>query len=83
MHNNNLKPSRLNYLAKTKVPPVKTLATGTAQFRLSSDGKRIDYDLTATNLIGLMMAHIHQGKTGENGQPVADISIWKRKDFGI
>jgi len=64
---------------KDEVPPLKTLATGTAQFRLSSDGKRIDYDLTATNLIGLMMAHIHQGKTGENGQPVAALQFGKGK----
>jgi hypothetical protein len=52
------------------VPPVNTPATGMAQFQLSSDGKEINYDLSATNLNGFMMAHIHQGKTGENGQPV-------------
>jgi hypothetical protein len=56
---------------KDEVPPVKTQATGTAQIQLSSDGKEISYDLTATNLNGFMMAHIHQGKAGENGQPVA------------
>jgi hypothetical protein len=55
---------------KDEVPPVNTQATGTAQFQLSSDGKEINYDLTATNLNGFMMAHIHQGKSGENGQPI-------------
>ena len=55
---------------KDEVPPVNTQATGTAQIQLSSDGKEINYDLTTTNLNGFMMAHIHQGKSGENGQPI-------------
>ena len=64
---------------KDEVPPVNTQATGMAQFQLSSDGKEINYDLTATNLQGFMMAHIHQGKAGENGQPVAPLSMGKGK----
>ncbi|HET7391784.1 MAG TPA: CHRD domain-containing protein, partial [Nitrososphaeraceae archaeon] len=60
-------------------PPVKTQATGTAQFQLSSDGKELNYDLSATNLNGFMMAHIHQGKSGENGQPVAPLQMGKGK----
>jgi hypothetical protein len=55
---------------KDEVPPVNTQATGTAQFQLSSDGKEINYDLTTTHLNGFMMAHIHQGKSGENGPPI-------------
>jgi hypothetical protein len=55
---------------KDEVPPVNTQATGTAQFQLSSDGKELNYDLSTTNLQGFMMAHIHQGKSGENGQPI-------------
>src|SRR4026208_1229356 len=53
-----------------EVPPVNTPATGMAQFQLSSDGKELNYDLSATNLKGFMMAHVHQGKAGENGPPV-------------
>jgi CHRD domain len=64
---------------KDEVPPVNTQATGTAQFQLSSDGKEINYDLTTTNLNGFMMAHIHQGKAGENGQPVAPLQMEKGK----
>ena len=64
---------------KDEVPPVNTQATGMAQFQLSSDGKEISYDLTATNLNGFMMAHVHQGKAGENGQPVAPLSMGKGK----
>jgi CHRD domain len=55
---------------KDEVPAVNTQATGTAQFQLSSDGKEINYDLTTTNLNGFMMAHIHQGKSGDNGPPI-------------
>ena len=64
---------------KDEVPPVNTQATGMAQFQLSSDGKEINYDLTTTNLNGFMMAHIHQGKAGENGQPVAPLLMGKGK----
>jgi hypothetical protein len=63
-----------------EVPPVNTPATGMAQFQLSSDGKEINYDLTATNLQGFMMANIHQGKTGEIRKPViAPLSMGKGK----
>jgi hypothetical protein len=42
-----------------ETPPVSIAATGTAHFQLSSDGKSLNYDLSATNLKGFMMAHIH------------------------
>src|ERR671931_828553 len=53
-----------------EVPPVTTSATGMAQFQLTADGSQINYKLNATNLNNFMMAHIHQGKAGENGPPV-------------
>ena len=55
---------------KGEVPPVDTTATGTVQFQLSPDGKELTYDLTTKDLKSFMMAHIHQGKAGENGPPV-------------
>jgi len=64
---------------KDEVPPVDTTATGTAQFLLSPDGKELTYDLTTKDLKGFMMAHIHQGKAGENGPPVAPLSMGKGK----
>jgi hypothetical protein len=60
---------------KDEVPPVRTLAIGRAQFETSADGKQINYGLSATNLNGFMMAHIHQGKAGQNGQPVAALQM--------
>jgi hypothetical protein len=62
-----------------EVPPVNTQATGMAKLQLSSDGKELNYDLSAANLNGFMMAHIHQGKAGENGPPVAPLSMGKGK----
>jgi CHRD domain len=64
---------------KDEVPPINTQVTGMAQFQLSSDGKELNYDLSATNIQGFMMAHIHQGKSGENGQPVAPLQMEKER----
>src|ERR671934_1995235 len=69
-----------NLKGSNEVPPVDTLATGTAKLQVSSNGKDMNYDLSAMNLNGFMMAHIHQGKAGENGQPLtAPLSIGKGK----
>jgi hypothetical protein len=62
---------------KNEVPPVTTSATGLVQFQLSSDGKTLSYTLTAHNIKTVTMAHIHQGKVGETGQPVAPLSVGK------
>ena len=64
---------------KGEVPPVDSTATGTAQLQLSPDGKELTYDLTTKDLKGFMMAHIHQGKASESGQPVAPLSMGKGK----
>jgi len=62
-----------------EVPPLTTTATGLAQFQLSSDGNQLSYTLSAKNLNNFMMAHIHQGKPGEMGQPVAMLSMGNGK----
>ncbi|MGN6631559.1 MAG: CHRD domain-containing protein [Nitrososphaeraceae archaeon] len=64
---------------KNEVPPVDTKASGTAQFQLSADGKEINYELNVKGMNNFMMAHIHQGKSGENGQPVVMLSMGKAK----
>jgi CHRD domain len=61
---------RANLKGSNEVPPVDTAATGTGQLQVSPDGKDMSYDLSTVNLNGFMMTHIHQGKTGENGQPI-------------
>jgi hypothetical protein len=68
-----------NLSGKNEVPPVDTKASGTAQFQPSADGKQIDYELNVKGMNNFMMAHIHQGKPGENGQPVVMLSMGKAK----
>ncbi|MFL6346222.1 MAG: CHRD domain-containing protein [Nitrososphaeraceae archaeon] len=55
---------------KEEVPPHDTKATGNAEFTLSSDGKTMSYKVDVMNIDKVTMAHIHQGKVGENGPPV-------------
>ena len=55
---------------KEEVPPHDTKATGTAEFTLSADGKTMSYKVNVMNIDKVTMAHIHQGKVGENGPPV-------------
>jgi hypothetical protein len=58
-----------------EVPPIATPDTGTAQFKASPDGKTLNYNLTVNNIPAVTMAHIHQGKLGIIGQPVAPLSV--------
>ena len=58
-----------------ETPPVSTAATGTAHFQLSSDGKQLNYDLSVEKLNGYSHSHIHQGKAGESGQAVVELSM--------
>ena len=74
-----LKKFTANLSGKSEVPPVDTKASGSAQFQISADGKQIDYELNVKDLNNFMMAHIHQGKSGENGQPVVMLSMGKAK----
>ena len=55
---------------KDEVPPHDTKATGTAEFTLSADGKTMSYKVDVMNIDKVTVAHIHQGKPGENGPPV-------------
>ena len=66
-------------LGNNEVPPLTTTATGMAQFQISSDGNQLSYTLNAKNLNNFMMAHIHQGKSGEMGPPVAMLSMGNGK----
>src|SRR5919197_53846 len=55
---------------KEEVPPKDTKSTGDAEFTLSADGKTMSYKVNVMNIDKVTMAHIHQGKVGENGPPV-------------
>jgi CHRD domain len=58
-----------------EVPPVSTDTTGTIKVVANSQQQTLDYDLTLTNLNGVITgAHIHMGKPGVNGPIVADLN---------
>jgi hypothetical protein len=58
---------------KDEVAPKDTKATGTGEFTLSSDGKTMTYKVDVKDIDKATMAHIHQGKTGENGPVVVTL----------
>lgn len=64
-----------------EVPPVNTVATGKALFRLSSDRKRLRFLLKVRNIQNVTQAHIHLGRPGQNGPVVAFLFGLSR--FGI
>jgi len=54
-----------------EVPGVTTDAQGKVSLKVKESN--IKYKLNITGLADVTMAHIHQGKSGENGQPVVDL----------
>ena len=53
-----------------EVPPVKTDASGQAQFFVSGNEKTIRYEIVVHNLRDVTMAHLHLGMPGVNGDHV-------------
>ena len=47
--------------------PADSRAQGQAEFRVSADGSNVDFQLIASNIDNVIMAHIHCGRFGENG----------------
>ena len=60
------------------VPAVETMAKGDATFTVIKDEKALSYYVTVSDIENVTAAHIHLGKKGENGPPVALISNEKR-----
>jgi hypothetical protein len=54
-----------------EVPPIQTNASGMTWFKPKQDS--IEFELNVTDLQGATMAHIHNGKQGENGPPVVPL----------
>ncbi len=61
------------------VPPVKTMAKGEAVFTLTK-GDELTYKLTVTDMENVTAAHIHIGKMGKNGGPVAGLFAGPKKE---
>ena len=60
------------------VPAVETMAKGDATFTVIKDEEALSYYVTVSDIENVTAAHIHLGKKGENGPPVALISNEKR-----
>jgi len=60
------------------VPAVETMAKGDATFTVTQDGKALSYYVTVSDIENVTAAHIHLGKKGENGPPVALITNEKK-----
>lgn len=56
-----------------EVPPNTSTAKGWAWFKPMGD--TVSYKVNATGIRGVSMAHIHNAKAGENGDPVAMLQI--------
>jgi hypothetical protein len=55
-----------------EVPPVETTATGNASFTVMGE-ESIEYSVNVTGMDKVTAAHIHDAKTGENGQVVVTL----------
>lgn len=60
------------------VPAVETMAKGDATFTVIKDEKALSYYVTVSDIENVTAAHIHLGKKGENGPPVALITNEKK-----
>jgi len=58
---------------KNEVAPKITKSSGTAEFTLGRDGKTITYRVDVKDIDKATMAHIHQGKIGQNGPVVVTL----------
>lgn len=65
-----------NMTGTKEVPPVRTMASGSATFL--NNQTVINYDLSASDLYNVTSAHIHQGKAGSNGPIV--VTLYKTAD---
>lgn len=56
-----------------EVPPNTSTSKGWAWFKPM--GNTVSYKVNATGISGVSMAHIHNAKVGENGDPIAMLQI--------
>jgi len=64
---------------KEEVVSPKSKASGTAEFKLSKDGKTLSYKLHVKNIANARAAHIHKGKKGENGPALVGLFSGERQ----
>ncbi len=50
-----------------EIPAVSTSATGTLTFTIANDGSSVDYVFSVTDLVGVQIARLREGKSGATG----------------
>jgi hypothetical protein len=63
-----------------ETPAVKTKAKGEAVFHLVKNGREISYKLTVSEIENVTAAHIHRGKKGVEGPPLAGLFAGPKKE---
>ncbi len=63
-----------------ETPAVKTKAGGEAVFHLLKGGKELSYKLTVSNIETVTAAHVHMGKKGVEGPPLAGLFADPKKE---
>lgn len=71
---------RAELTGKEDVPPLETKTKGEAVFKVSKDGKELTYMLKIMDIEDVTAAHIHAGKMGVEGPPVAGLFGGPKKD---
>lgn len=66
---------------RNEVPPVRTISTGNAVFKLNRAGNKLFFKLAVNNITNVTQAHIHLGRRGQNGPVVA--FLFGPSKFGI
>jgi hypothetical protein len=66
-----------------ETPAVKTKAKGEAVFYLLKNGREIGYKLTVSDIENVTAAHIHMGKKGVEGPPLAGLFAGPKKEGGF
>jgi Cu/Zn superoxide dismutase len=64
---------------RNEVPSHKTKSSGRAEFKLSKDGKELNYTLHVKNIVNANAAHIHMGKIGANGPALVVLFSGEKK----
>ena len=69
-----------NLAGNNEVPPVTTTATGRANFTHNEDDDTIQFTVTVTGISNAVMAHIHSGAVGLNGDII--VTLFNGPDTG-
>jgi hypothetical protein len=69
--------AKLTPKEETKKPTSK--ASGKVEFKMSKDGKTLNYKLTVKNLMDPNAAHIHKGMKGADGPPIVGLTFEAKK----